>query len=208
MEDVLDLYAEPYDELRPVVCFDEKPYQLLAKVTPALPPEPGQPRREDYEYKRMGTCNLFIAFEPHIGQRMIEVTERRGNPEFAQQMRQLVARYSHAEVIRVVLDNLSTHSPAALYQSLPPEEARQLVKKLEFHYTPKHGSWLNMVEIEWSALERQCLKRRIEDIKALQRETEAWQHDRNKRKVSVNWRFRTQDARVKLKRLYPNTQKP
>lgn len=206
MEDVLDLYAEPYDARRPVVCFDEKPYQLLAKLTPDLPTKPGQPRRADYEYKRMGTCNLFIAFEPHTGQREVEVTERRGNPEFAQQMKQLVTRYPQAEVIRVVLDNLSTHSPAALYQSLPAEEARQLVKQLEFHFTPKHASWLNMAEIEWSALERQCLGRRLEDAERLQREAAAWQRDRNERKATVQWHFKTEDARVKFNRLYPKLQ--
>lgn len=208
MEDVLDLYAEPHDPQRPVVCFDEKPYQLLADVNPGLPAAPGRVRREDYEYERKGTCNLFIAFEPHTGQRLIEVTQRRGSPEFAQQMRALVGRHPDARVVRVVLDNLSTHSPAALYQSLPPHEARELTRRLEFHYTPRHGSWLNMAEVEWSALERQCLKRRVENTEALQHEVNAWQTERNGRAVTVNWRFRTDDARVKLARLYPGLEQP
>jgi transposase len=207
MEDVLDLYAEAYDPKRPVVNFDEKPYQLLQDVQDALPAESGQSRREDYEYKRCGTVNLFIAFEAHTGQRTISVTERRTAQDFATQMQRLVADYPKAEVIRVVLDNLSTHSPAALYQSLPPVEARALTKKLEFHFTPKHGSWLNMAELEWSVFERQCLGRRIGRFEGLRVVADAWTSERNARKVSVDWWFSTEAARVKFERLYATFEK-
>lgn len=203
MEDVLELYAEDYDPARPTVCFDEKPVQLLSDVHNPLPAQPGRSRRQDYEYKREGTTNLFISFEPHTGQRVVEATLRRAAEDFADQMLKLVVRYPQAKVIRVVLDNLSSHSPAALYQSLPADEARALTKKLEFHYTPKHASWLNMAELEWSVLERQCLGRRIASREALQVVAEAWVTDRNDRKARVDWRFRTGDARVKLERLYP-----
>lgn len=145
MEDVLDLYAEAYDPRRPLVCFDELPLQLLAEVTQPLAAEPGTPKRQDYEYERKGHCSLFIAFEPAVGQRHITMSERRTSTDFARQMQQLVARYPDAEVIRVVLDNLNTHTPAALYQTFPADEARRLTQKLAFHYTPKHGSWLNTV---------------------------------------------------------------
>ncbi len=204
MEDVLDLYAEAYDLKRPVVCFDELPMQLLAEVNEPLSAEPGKPKRQDYEYERKGHCSLFIAFEPLTGQRQVTVRERRTNADFAQQMQQLVASYPEAEVIRVVLDNLSTHTPAALYQTFAAEEARTLTQKLEFHHTPKHGSWLNMAEIEWSVLARQALKGRLPDIAAVDARINPWQVERNQRRATVNWCFSTAHARTKLARLYPN----
>lgn len=204
MEDILDLYAEAYDPRRPVVCFDERPYQLLGDKREPLPMEPGRPRREDYEYEREGSCNLFLTFQPLTGWRHVEVTKRRTSEDFARQMKWLVDEvFPEAEVIRVVLDNLNTHTPAALYQTFPPEEARRLTRKLAFHYTPKHGSWLNMVEIEFSVLARQCLKRRLPDVASVRREVEAWEEDRNAARATVAWRFTTTDARLKLHRLYP-----
>lgn len=204
MEDVLDLYAEPYDPRRPVVCFDERPYQLLEDKQTPLPMEPGRPRRVDYEYERHGSCNLFLVFQPLTGWRRVNVTERRTSEDFAWQMKWLVDEvFPEAEVIRVVLDNLNTHTPAALYQTFPPEEARRLARKLEFHYTPKHGSWLNMVEIEFSILARQCLNRRLPDVDSVRREVEAWAEARNAAQATVEWRFTTTDARLKLHRLYP-----
>lgn len=204
MEAVLDTYAEPYDPLRPVVCFDEKSYQLQDHVTDPLPPAPGTPARVDYEYKRCGTANLFVAFEPLTGQRTITVTEQRGNAEFTTQMQALHLRYPDAQQIRVVLDNLSTHSPAAFYQHLPPEEARQLARRFDFVYTPKHASWLNMAELEWSVLECQCLRQRLATREALERQVGAWQTDRNARSVRVNWQFDVGRARDKLGRRYPD----
>lgn len=204
MEDILDLYAEPYEPRRPVVCFDERPYQLLRDKQDPLPMEPGRPRREDYEYEREGRCNLFLIFQPLAGWRHGEVTERRTSEDFAWQMKGLVDEvFPEAEVIRVVLDNLNTHTPAALYQTFPPEEARRLTRKLEFHYTPKHGSWLNMAEIEFSILARQCLNRRLPDRASVCREVKAWEEGRNAAKATVEWRFTTTDARLKLHRLYP-----
>ena len=203
MEDVLELYAEPYDPEQPVVCFDEKSVQLLADVQDPLPLAPGQPIRQDYEYKRCGTANLFIALEPHTGERSVTVTERRTNSDFAAQMQALSERYPQAQKIRVVLDNLSTHSPAALYQSLPVEEARSLTRRLEFHYTPKHASWLNMAELEWSVLERQCLGQRLDSLERLRSEVGAWETERNARKVKVKWQFGVLQAREKLRRHYP-----
>ena len=205
MEDVLDLYAEPYDPKRPVVCCDERPYQLLGEAREPLPMEPERARRIDSEYVRHGGCHLFLSFQPLRGWRQVEVWERRTSQDFAHWMKQLVdEQFAEAEVIRVVLDNLNTHTPAALYQTFAPEEARRLTQKLEFHYTPKHGSWLNMAEIEFSVLERQCLDRRIPEIPGLQRETKAWEEERNERCATVQWRFTTGKAREKLHRLYPH----
>jgi hypothetical protein len=204
MEDVLDLYAKPYDPERPVVCFDEQPRQLIAEVRTPVPAAPGRPQRIDYEYRRQGTANLFLTFEPLAGWRHVEVTERRTSAEFAHQMRALAdVHYPDAERIAVVLDNLSTHSPAALYQAFPPEEARRLLKRLEFHHTPKHGSWLNMAELEFSVLNRQCLDRRIPDPAPLRQEIAAWEAERNAARATVHWRFTVTDARIKLHRLYP-----
>lgn len=205
MEDVLDLYAEPYDPTRPQVNFDETTKQLIQETRQPLPAEPGQPERYDYEYERNGTRNLFLFTEPQAGWRHINVTEQRTMLDFAQQMKWLVdERYPEAEKIRVVLDNLNTHKPASLYEAFTPAEARRLLTKLEFHYTPKHGSWLNMAEIELSVLQRQCLDRRIPDEETLKREITAWEEYRNTERATIDWRFSVTNAREKLKRLYPS----
>ena len=201
MEDVLDLYAEPYDPQRPVVCFDETSTQLLAETRPSLPPRPGLPLRQDYEYRREGTRNLFRACEPLAGWRQVAVTQRRTMQDFAHQMRWLVDEAY--PVVRVVLDNLNTHRAASLYETFPAADARRIAKRLEFHYTPKHGSWLNMAEIEFSVLSRCCLKQRLPDEDALGREVQALVRERNAARVGIKWRFKTQDARSKLHRLYP-----
>ena len=205
MEEVLDLYEEPYDEERPVVCFDERPCQLLAEVRGPLPPRPGVPERRDHEYERGGMAHVLMAFEPLAGRREVEVTERRRGKEFAEMVCRLAEEaYPHAERIRLVCDNLSTHTAAAFYGAFPPEVARRLARRVEFVHTPVHGSWLNMVEIELSVLVRQCLKRRLADIEALRREVEAWGAERNRLGASVDWRFTTADARTKLRKLYPS----
>lgn len=206
MEDVLDLYAEPPDPRRPVVCVDERPYQLTADATPPLPLAPGRPRRVDFEYRRGGTCSLLVLFHPAAGWRHVAVSDRRTRADFARWMRDLVdVHFPEAEVVRVVLDNLNTHTPAALYAELPPAEARRITRRLEFHYTPPHGSWLNQAELEIAALARQCLgTRRLADPAALQREIDAWQHARNAARATVDWRFTTDHARTKLARLYPS----
>ena len=204
MEDVLDLYAEPYDPDRPVVCFDETSTQLLADTRPPIPVRPGQPRRQDYEYRRAGTRNIFPTCEPLAGWRHVAITERRTMEDFAHQMQWLVDEaYPDAPVVRVVLDNLNTHRMASLYETFPAAEARRIVKRLEFHHTPKHASWLNMAEIEFSVLTRACLQGRNPDETALQRAINAYEVQRNASKASINWRFTTQDARSKLHRLYP-----
>lgn len=206
MEDVLDLYAEPYDERLPVVNFDEKSKQLVSETRTPLPAAPGRPERFDYEYRRGGVANLFAFCEAKAGWRHFAVTERHTKQDFAEQMRWLVdEQYLRAERVRVVLDNLSTHRAAALYERFAPEEARRILRKLEFHYTPKHGSWLNLVEIELSVLERQCLSRRIADATALRREVAAYEVRRNEAKATITWNFSVEDARRKLKRLYPST---
>ncbi len=203
MEDVLDLYAEPYDAARPVVCFDELPYQLVDEVHPPQPAAPGRPARQDYEYVRQGTCNLCMAFQPQQGWRQVTVTTRRTAHDFAEQMRALVdEQFPDAEVIRVVLDNLNTHTPAALYQAFDAAEARRVTTKLEFHYTPKHGSWLNMVEIEWSVLARQCLHQRLPDQASVAHVVALWEKRRNASRAFVDWRFTVRDARTKLGHLY------
>jgi hypothetical protein len=204
MEDVLRLYAAPHDPARPVVCFDELPYQLVSDSRPALPRQPGMPVRDDFEYVRRGTCNLFGCFEPHAGHRQITVTERRTKGDFAEMMRRLVDEwYPQATVIRVVLDQLNTHCGASLYAAFPPDEARRILDRLELHHTPKHGSWLNQMEIEWSVLVRQCLDRRIGEVAALRREVATWEGERNAAGTMVDWRFGVGEARAKLARLYP-----
>ena len=208
MEDVLDLYTEPYNPKRPKVNFDETSKQLIRETREPLPAAPGRPARYDYEYERNGTRNLFMLVEPQAGWRHITVTERRTMQDFAHQMQWLVDEgYPEATVIRVVMDNLNTHKPASLYETLAPSEARRLLKKLEFHYTPKHGSWLNMAEIELSILSRQCLDRRIQDDAMLRREITAYEDTRNAANATITWRFTTTDARAKLHRLYPSTSK-
>jgi hypothetical protein len=206
MEEVLDLYEEPYDPKRPMICFDEQPYQMLSEVRDPLPMKPGQPeRRVDFEYKREGNAYVHMAFEPLKGFREVEITERRRGVEFAHLMENLADdRYPQAEKIRVVLDNLSTHTGAAFYEAFPAEKARTLATKIEFIYTPVHGSWLNMAEIELSVLGRQCLKQRIPDTEVLRREAKAWEKERNRLGARVDWRFRTEDARIKLRSLYPS----
>jgi len=204
MEDVLDLYAEPYDPQRPQVCFDESPVQLVSETRSPLPVRPGLIACYDYEYKREGTANLFLFVQPLLGWRQVNVTARRTKHDFARQMKLLVDVYfPDAILIRLVVDNLNTHTPAALYETFAPDEARRITRKLEFHYTPKHGSWLNMAECEFAVLDTQCLDRRIPDVGVLQREIDAWQIKRNQAKTKINWQFGTDSARVKLKRLYP-----
>ncbi len=204
MEDILDVYQGTYDDKHPLVCMDECPKQLLADVRAPLPLAPAQPRREDYEYQREGTCNLFLAFAQMHGWRKVTVTERRTKVDWAHYMRDLVdVHFPTAERITVVLDNLNTHTLASLYEAFAPEEARRIARKLELHYTPKHGSWLNMAEIELSALQRQCLKRRIPNRETMSRVTAMWSNRRNQAGTTVDWRFTTTDARTKLRRLYP-----
>jgi hypothetical protein len=205
MEGILDLYHEPYDHARPVVCFDEGTKQLIGETRTPLPLQPGQPQRFDYEYERHGTCNLFMFSEPLAGWRHVEVTDHRTMIEYAHCMKYLAdERYPEAEVIRIVQDNLSTHKAAALYEAFPPEEARRILKRLEFHYTPRHGSWLNIAEIELNVLNSQCLDRRIGDKETLITEVAAWNEARNQQVTGINWQFTTPDARIKLKRLYPS----
>ena len=204
MEDVLDLYAEPYDPHRPVVCFDATSTQLLADTRPPLPAQPGRPARQDYEYCREGTRNLFLACEPMAGWRHVQVTERRTMQDFAHRMRWLVDEaYPEVPVVRVVLDNLNTHRTASLYETFPAPEAPRIAKRLEFHYTPKHGCWLNMAEIEFSVLSRSCLRQRLPDEETLEREVQALVRERGAAQSVINWGFNTQSARTKLHRLYP-----
>lgn len=204
MEDVLDLYEQVYDPEQPVVCFDEKPVQLLGETRVPRPPRPGRAQRYDYEYERKGTANIFVAIEPLAGWRRVTVTARRTKLDFAVQMKYLVdERYPEAKKVRVVLDNLNTHNLATLYEAFPPPEAQRIRRRLEFHHTPKHGSWLNMAEIELSVLGRQCLARRIADPEVVASETEAWQRARNKAGTTIQWRFTVDQARDKLAHLYP-----
>jgi len=204
MEALLDLYCLPYDPHQPTVCMDEQPRQLLKEVRKSIPAEPGQPARIDYEYERNGTANLFLFTEPLAGWRHVEVTERRTSVDWAHQIRELLeGYYPEAERVRLVVDNLNTHKIASLYEAFAPEEARRLAKRPELHYTPKHGSWLNIAEIELSAVTQQCLDRRIPDIETLRHETRAWEQKRNTQQKGVDWRFTPEDARIKLKRLYP-----
>jgi transposase len=207
MEDVLDVYKRPADPAYPCVCLDERPVQMVSETRQPLPMAPGQPERYDYEYRREGVANLFILFAPLQNWRHIEVTERRTKADWAECIRDLVdVHFPEAQVITVVQDQLNTHNPAALYEFFPPAEAKRLLDRLEFHFTPKHGSWLNMAEIELSVLSRQCLEQRIPDQAALIQETSAWKVERNASGATVNWRFTTEDARIKLKRLYPSIQ--
>ena len=207
MEDVLEVYHRPLDPLRPLVCMDEQPIQLLDHTRERLPSAPGAVAKEDFEYQRGGTCNLFIDFAPLLGQRHLSVTDRRTQADWAAWVKDLVdERYPDAEQIVLVCDNLNTHTPAALYATFSPNEARRLTEKLEIHYTPKHGSWLNMAEIELSVLGRQCLDRRLASQAVVKIETAAWEARRNAAHTTVDWRFTTADARIKLKHLYPSTQ--
>jgi hypothetical protein len=204
MEDVLDVYQRPQDPARPVVCLDETGKALQATPRGHLPLVPGQPVRQDYEYQRQGACNLFLALAPLEGWRKVRVTQQRTAHDFAEQLRQLVEEdFPEAERIVLVTDNLNTHTLACLYERFPAEQARRIARKLEWHYTPKHGSWLNVAEIELSVLARQCLDQRFADQPAVERAVTAWAHERNAAQRTVQWHFTTADARTKLKRLYP-----
>jgi hypothetical protein len=205
MEDVLKVYKRPYDPKRPVVCLDETSKQLIGEIRTPVPAAPGQVAHYDCEYVRNGVANLFMLFEPLAGQRDVEVTDRRTKKDYAQCLRKLSDEvYPEAEVIVVVQDNLNTHSPASLYEAFEPAEAQRLTERFEFHYTPKHGSWLDMAEIELGILGRQCLSQRIDNIADLRRQVNAWEKDRDETEVKVNWQFTTTDARIKLKKLYPS----
>jgi len=203
MEDLLDLYAEPFDPAFPVICFDESPFQLISHIRQPLPVQPGRPARFDYTYRREGTCNLFLFFQPLGAWRHVHVTAQRTKIDFAYCMRMLVASlFPLATRIRVVLDNLNTHKPESLYEAFPPEEARRILRKLEFHYTPLHASWLNMVELELAALSTQALNQRLASISQVRDVAWLWEAARNAAGITVNWRFTTPDARRKLNRLY------
>ncbi len=204
MEDILDLYQMPYDENCPVVCMDEKPYQLLGETREPIPMKAGKPQRQDGDYIRNGTCSIFMFTEPLSGWRHVHANERRTKIDWANQIRELI-EYYYPDVpkVRLVMDNLNTHSVSSLYEAFPPEVARSLAKRLEIHYTPKHGSWLNIAEIELSVMSKQCLNRRIDKINTLQKELSAWETNRNEIQKGVEWQFSTADARIKLKRLYP-----
>jgi hypothetical protein len=207
MEDVLDLYQQPYDPAVPVVCMDETSKQLVGEVRCPVPVQPGRPARTDYEYERRGTANIFLFTEPLRGWRWVPVTERRTRRDWAHAIRALLdAHYAEAKVVRLVLDNLNTHALSSLYETFEPAEARRLAKRLEIHHTPKHGSWLNIAEIELRALSQQCLDRRIDQLSKLQGEVARWEQERNESTVAVNWRFTAPDARIRLRHLYPQIQ--
>lgn len=206
MEDVLSVYARPHDPSRPVVCMDEKPYQLLAHARAPIPAAPGRDRREDSEYVRHGTCSIFCWVEPLAGWRRVDAQPRRTKIDWARQVKELLCvDYPDAETVVLVMDNLNTHGIGSLYEAFEPAEAFALAQRLEIHHTPKHGSWLNIAEIELSALTRQCLDRRIEDLETLGSELAAWQQQTNAAQRQVQWHFTTDDARIKLRHLYPKT---
>lgn len=204
MEKVLDVYRRPYDPKFPVICMDESPRQLIDEVKTPIPAAPGRPARHDYEYKRHGVCNVFMANEPLAGKRMVKITERKTKQDWACFIGEIEGRYNDAEKITLVMDNLNTHNPGSLYEAFPPDQAKKLWDRFEFVYTPKHGSWLNMAEIELNVLIRQCLNRRIPEMATVTTEVEAWQNHRNTQNATINWQFTTKDARIKLKRLYPS----
>jgi uncharacterized small protein (DUF1192 family) len=204
MEDILEVYQRPYDPHRPLVCLDETSKQLIAETRVPIAAKPGQPGRHDYEYRRNGTANLFMMFAPLEGWRHVKVTDRHAALDYAQVLKELSdTHFPGSEKIVLVQDNLNTHKPASLYEAFPPAEARRLVERFEWHYTPKHGSWLDMAESELGVLSSQCLDRRIPDQQVLKEEVEAWEADRNRKHAKADWQFTTADARVKLKRLYP-----
>ena len=203
MEMVLDVYKRPFDPRCPVVCMDETPKQLIAETQVPIPPSPGRPARHDYEYKRCGVCNIFMACEPLAGKRMVAVTGRKTKKDWACFLEQIAGRYEKAKKITLVMDNFKTHTPGALYEMFEPEKAKALLDRFEFVYTPKHGSWLNMAEIELNVLTGQCLNRRIDDIEIVKKEVKAWQKRRNNKNATINWQFTERDARIKLRRLYP-----
>ena len=205
MEEMLDVYKKAYNPKKPLVCFDEKPKQLISELCKPMLAKPGRAARYDYEYRRNGVANIFMMFEPLVGKRHVKATDRRTKKDWAYCMRQLVDElYPQAEAIVLVMDNLNTHKKASLYEAFEPAEARRVADKLEIHHTPKHGSWLDMAEIELGILARQCLSRRIDNMEQLKDEVAAWQVIRNSSEAKVNWRFTTEDARIKLKKLYPS----
>jgi hypothetical protein len=203
MEMVLDVYKRPYDARYPVVCMDESPKQLIAETKTPIPASPGQPSKSDYEYKRCGVCNIFMACEPLAGDRMVKVTERKTKKDWATFLDEIAKHYQQAEKITLVMDNLNTHTPGSFYEIFHPQKAKALWDRFEFIFTPKHGSWLNMAEIELNVLTGQCLRRRIDNIEEVEREVSAWQKHRNNKEAKVNWQFSAEDARIKLSRLYP-----
>jgi len=205
MEDVLDIYTQSYDQRHPLVCMDETTKQHIKETRCPIAMKPGRSECYDFEYERNGTSNLFMFFSPTEKWRHVEVTDRRTKTDWAHAMKNLAdERYPEAGTITVVMDNLNTHGPASFYEAFEPEEARRLSRRFDFHYTPKHGSWLNMAETELSILSRQCLNRRISDQQTLKQQTAAWEKDRNSKYSTIDWQFTTQDARIKLKRLYPS----
>lgn len=204
MEMVLDVYKRPFDPKHPVVCMDESPKQLIAETKIPIATSPGHIAKYDYEYKRCGTCNIFMACEPLAGKRMVKITKRKTKNDWAYFLENIAGNYPEAEKITLVMDNLNTHTPGAFYETFDPDKAKSLWDKFEFIYTPKHGSWLNMAEIELNVLLGQCLNRRIDNIEKIMSEVAAWQNHRNNKDAKVNWRFTTDDARIKLSRLYPS----
>ncbi len=204
MEMVLEVYRRPYDPRFPVVCMDESPKQLIGETKIPITAVPGRIARYDYEYKRHGACNIFMASEPLVGKRFVKITERKTKIDWAHFLEDIATLYTDAERITLVMDNLNTHTPGSLYEAFRPAQAKQLWDRFDFVYTPKHGSWLNMAEIELNVLTGQCLNRRIDNIEDVRKETAAWQDYRNSRKSTVNWQFSTDDARIRLARLYPS----
>ena len=203
MERVLDVYKRPLDPRYPVICMDESPKQLIAETRIPIPASPRQPIKYDYEYRRCGMCNIFLACEPLAGKRMVKVTERKSKQDWAYFLEEIADQYETAEKITLVMDNLNTHEPGSFYEVFPPDKAKTIWDRFEFVYTPKHGSWLNIAEIELNVLTGQCLKRRIDNIEVVRREVVAWQNFRNNKDTIINWQFTTEDARIKLARLYP-----
>ena len=203
MEMVLDVYKRAFDPRFPVICMDESPKQLIGEKKIPILASPGQPAKYDYEYKRCGVCNIFMACEPLAGKRMVKITERKTKKDWSYFLEEIAAQYENAEKITLVMDNLNTHTPGSFYETFQPNKAKALWDRFEFVYTPKHGSWLNMAEIELNVLTGQCLNRRIDNIEDVRKETEAWQEFRNNKNAKVNWQFTAEDARIKLSRLYP-----
>jgi hypothetical protein len=204
MEKVLEVYKRPYDPRFPVICMDESPKQLIGETKTPIPAEPGKPVKYDYEYKRYGVCNIFMSCEPLAGKRHVKVTEKKTKKDWAHFLEDIAGHYSDAARITLVMDNLNTHTPGSLYETFQPAKAKQLWDRFEFIFTPKHGSWLNMAEIELNVLTGQCLDRRIDNIDEVRREVDAWQLHRNNKESKVNWHFTADDARIKLVRLYPS----
>ncbi len=204
MEMLLDIYKRPYDPRYPKICMDESPRQLIAETRIPVPASPGKLSMYDYEYRRCGTCNIFLACEPLAGKRMVKITERRTKPDWAYFLEDIANEYPVAEKITLIMDNLNIHKPGSLYEAFKPEKAKAIWDRFDFVYTPKHGSWLNMAEIELNVLTGQCLKRRIDNIETVRKEAHAWEEHRNNKNAKINWQFTTKDARIKLSRLYPS----